>query len=201
MLQAIINTSKIVWSVCNLKTLVQIHIELPESTLKMIHFWIFEGAIQKSFQHLLKDYDVILMRCTNLRRPHIVYNGVSTLQMVTYFYYKQAVLKWVLVDQRVPAQVMSLVLRPLRVLGSTPWEEYKKLLIHIVDSMAQWLGTLLLLRVTTVIAKLMVNSNPSLIVASLDNVLPDNYLYLVESNKQQIKEIRSRSQLENNGNS
>ena len=51
------------------------------------------------------------------------------------------------------------------------------------------------------IAKLMVNSNPSLIVASLDKILPDNYLCLVESNKQQIKEIRSRSQLENNGNS
>ena len=51
------------------------------------------------------------------------------------------------------------------------------------------------------IAKLMVNSNPSLTVASLDNILPDNYLCLVESNKQQVKEIRSRSQLENNGNS
>ena len=50
------------------------------------------------------------------------------------------------------------------------------------------------------IAKLMVNSNPSLIVASLDNILPDNYLCLVECNKQQIKEIRSRNQLENNGN-
>ena len=35
-------------------------------------------------------------------------------------------------------------------------------------------------------------SNPSLIVASLDNILPDNYLCLVESIKQQIKEIRSR---------
>ena len=51
------------------------------------------------------------------------------------------------------------------------------------------------------IAKLMVNSNISLIVASLDKILPDNYLCLVESNKQQIKEIRNRSQLENNGNS
>ena len=39
--------------------------------------------------------------------------------------------------------------------------------------MAQWLGALLLLRVTTMIAKLMVNSNPSLIVASWDNILPD----------------------------
>ena len=73
--------------------------------------------------------------------------------------------------------------------------------MHIVDSMAQWLGALLLLRVTIMIAKLMVNSNPSLIVASLDKILPDNYLCLVESNKQQIKEIKSRSQLENNGNS
>ena len=51
------------------------------------------------------------------------------------------------------------------------------------------------------ISKLMVNSNPSLIVASLDNILPDDYLCLVESNKQQIKKIRSRSQLENNANS
>ena len=50
------------------------------------------------------------------------------------------------------------------------------------------------------IAKLMVNYNPSLIVASLDKILLDTYLCLVESNKQQIKEIRSRSQLENNGN-
>ena len=73
--------------------------------------------------------------------------------------------------------------------------------MHIVDSMAQWLGALLLLRVTTMIAKLMVNSNPSLIGASLDDLLPDNYLCLVESNKQQIIEIRSRSQQENNDSS
>ena len=51
------------------------------------------------------------------------------------------------------------------------------------------------------IAKLMVNFNPSLIVASLDKILPANYLCLVESNKQQIQEIRNSSQLENNGNS
>ena len=51
------------------------------------------------------------------------------------------------------------------------------------------------------IAKLMVNSNPSLIVASLHKILPDNHICLEESNKQQIKEIRSRSRLENNGNS
>ena len=73
--------------------------------------------------------------------------------------------------------------------------------MHIVDSMAQWLGALLLLRVTTMIAKLMVDSNPSLITASLDKILPDNYLCLVESNKQQIEEIRSKSQLEHKGNS
>ena len=73
--------------------------------------------------------------------------------------------------------------------------------MHIVDSMAQWLGALLLLRVTTMIAKLMVNSDPSLIAASLDKILPDNYLCLVESNKQQIKEIRSNGQLENKGSS
>ena len=75
--------------------------------------------------------------------------------------------------------------------------------MHIVDSMAQWLGALLLLqlRVMIMIAKLLVNSNLSLTVASLDKILPDNYLCLVESNKQQIKEIRSKSQLENKGNS
>ena len=39
---------------------------------------------------------------------------------------------------------------------------------------------------------LALRSNPSLIAASLDNILPDNYLCLVESIKQQIKEIRSR---------
>ena len=51
------------------------------------------------------------------------------------------------------------------------------------------------------IAKLMVNSNPSIIVASLDKILPDNYLCLMESNKQQIKKVRSKSQLENKSNS
>ena len=51
------------------------------------------------------------------------------------------------------------------------------------------------------IAKLIVNSDPSLIAASLDKILPDNYLCLVESNKQQIKEIRSNGQLENKGSS
>ena len=47
------------------------------------------------------------------------------------------------------------------------------------------------------IAKLMVNSNPSLIHASMDKILSDNYFCLVKANKQQIKEIRSKSQLEN----
>ena len=53
---------------------------------------------------------------------------------------------------------------------------------------------------TTMIAKLMVNFNTSLIVASFDKIFPD-YFCSVESNKQQIKEIRSKSQLENKGNS
>ena len=53
--------------------------------------------------------------------------------------------------------------------------------------------------VTTMIAKLMANSNTSLIVASLDKIFPDHFC-LVESNKQQTKEIRSRSQPENKGN-
>ena len=52
----------------------------------------------------------------------------------------------------------------------------------------------------TMIAKLMVNSSTSLIVASLDKIFLD-YFCLVESNKQQIKEIRSRSHLENKGDS
>ena len=52
----------------------------------------------------------------------------------------------------------------------------------------------------TMIAKLVVNSNTSLIVASLDKILLD-YFCLMESIKQQIKKIRSKSQLENIGNS
>ena len=42
----------------------------------------------------------------------------------------------------------------------------------------------------------MVNSNPSLILSSLDKILPDNCLCLVESDKQQSKEIKSKSQVE-----
>ena len=38
------------------------------------------------------------------------------------------------------------------------------------------------------------NSHPSLVVASLDKMLHDNYLRLVESNKQQIEEVRSKIQ-------
>ena len=49
---------------------------------------------------------------------------------------------------------------------------------------------------TTIIAKLMVSFNLSLIVASLIKILPDNCLCLVESDKQRSKEIRSKSQLE-----
>ena len=39
------------------------------------------------------------------------------------------------------------------------------------------------------IARLMVNSQPNLVVASLDKMLHDDYLYLMESGKQQIKEV------------
>ena len=41
------------------------------------------------------------------------------------------------------------------------------------------------------------NSHPCLVVASLDKMLYDNYSCEVERNKQQIKEIRSKIQLEN----
>ena len=64
------------------------------------------------------DYDVILLQYISLRRPHIAYSGVSTLQMVTYLYYNQAVLKRVLVDQRVPGYVTRS--KTIRVLGSIP---------------------------------------------------------------------------------
>ena len=44
----------------------------------------------------------------------------------------------------------------------------------------------------TMIARLMVNFQPSLVVASLDKMLHDDYLYLVESGKQQIQEVRRK---------
>ena len=50
---------------------------------------------------------------------------------------------------------------------------------------------------TATIARLMVQLPPKLVVASLDKMLHDNYLCLVESNKQQIKEVRSKIQAEN----
>ena len=50
---------------------------------------------------------------------------------------------------------------------------------------------------TTTIERLMINSQPSLVVASLDKMLHDDYLCLVESSKQQIKEVRSIIQPEN----
>ena len=40
------------------------------------------------------------------------------------------------------------------------------------------------------------NSHPNLVVASLHTMLHDNYLCLVESNKQQIKEVGSKIQVE-----
>ena len=42
------------------------------------------------------------------------------------------------------------------------------------------------------IARLMVHSQPSLVVASLDKMLHDDYLCLVESGKQQINEVRRK---------
>ena len=50
---------------------------------------------------------------------------------------------------------------------------------------------------TVMIVRLTVQLHPSLVVESLVNMLHDNYLVLVESNKQQIKEARSRTQSEN----
>ena len=50
---------------------------------------------------------------------------------------------------------------------------------------------------TAMIARLMVQHYPSLVVASLDKMLHDNYLCLVESHKQQIEEVRSKIQAEN----
>ena len=40
-------------------------------------------------------------------------------------------------NQRVPGYVTRF--RTTRVVGSIQWEEYNKLLMHIVDSMALWL--------------------------------------------------------------
>ena len=52
---------------------------------------------------------------------------------------------------------------------------------------------------TAMIARLWFSSHPSLVVASLDKILHDNYLCLVESNKQQIKEVRSKTPTKNSG--
>ena len=43
----------------------------------------------------------------------------------------------------------------------------------------------------------MVRSHPSLVAASLDKMLHDNYLCLVESNKQQIEDVGSKIHAEN----
>ena len=96
---------------------------------------------------------------------------------------------------------MLLVLRPQEF-----WEAYlRRLQLPAHAHCSQHGAVVTLVRsvvdATTMIAKLMVNSNPSLIAASLDKILPNNYLCLVESNKQQIKEITSKSQLENKGDS
>ena len=45
---------------------------------------------------------------------------------------------------------------------------------------------------TNMIARLRFNSQPSLVVASLDKMLHDDYLCLVESGKQQIKEVKRK---------
>ena len=50
---------------------------------------------------------------------------------------------------------------------------------------------------TAMIAKLWFNSHPSLVVTSLNKMLHDNYLCLVESNEQQIEKIKSKIQAEN----
>ena len=45
---------------------------------------------------------------------------------------------------------------------------------------------------TIMIARLTFNSQPSLVVASLDKMLHDDYLCLVESGKQRIEEVKRK---------
>ena len=47
---------------------------------------------------------------------------------------------------------------------------------------------------TTMISGLMVQLHPNLVAASLDKKLHDDYLCLVESNEQQIEEVRGKTQ-------
>ena len=142
MLQPITNTSKTVWGVCNLKTLVQIHIEIRELTLKMIHFWRCYSKITAA---LLQDYDVIWVQCTSLRRPLKL-----TIKFIHYKWLHIFIMnrlcwsEWVLVDQRVAGYVTRS--KTTRVLWSIPWKEFNKMFMHFVDSMAQWLRASWLLR-------------------------------------------------------
>ena len=102
-------------------------------------------------------------------------------------------MKWVLVDQRVPGYVTRS--KTTRVEGSIQWEEYNKLLMHIVDSMAQWIQASLMLRPWLQSWWLTPTQ-----VSLLHPWIFRDYFCVVESNKQQIKEIRSKSKLENKGN-
>ena len=64
-----------------------------------------------------------------------------------------------------------------------------------IGSVAEWFGASFLRRPWS--QDWWFNSHLSLAVASLDKMLHENYLYLVESNNQQMEEIRSKTQAEN----
>ena len=64
-----------------------------------------------------------------------------------------------------------------------------------IGSVAQWFGASFLRRPWSQGWRF--NYQPSFVVASLDKVLHDDYLCLVESGKQQIEKVRSKIQPEN----
>ena len=67
--------------------------------------------------------------------------------------------------------------------------------IVVITHEAEWWGTSFYM--TAIIARLMVQFSSSLVVASLDKMIHGNYSCLVESNKQQIKEVRSKNSIGN----
>ena len=60
-----------------------------------------------------------------------------------------------------------------------------------LGSVAEWLGAWFVRRPW--LQGWWFNSRPSFVVASLDKMLGDNYFYLVESNKQHVKEVKSKT--------
>ena len=67
--------------------------------------------------------------------------------------------------------------------------------VEIVGSVGEWFAASFLRRPWS--QRRWFNSNPSLVVASLNKTLHDHYLCLVESNKQQIEKVRSKILAEN----